>query len=148
MFIIFVSKLIRDTPIFNRHDITDLEAGTAIYARLSAHTRMSYGYSALSYPEFETPSNIHPGVPPAVRLWASTESSITVEWEHPTVDGGGQRWVVLRQEIDMRIVKQRKLWHGIMSSYHWTGHMSQEHSIENNRSNFCSFLYVDQKWTY
>lgn len=71
-----------------RYDITGLEAGTAIYARVSAHTLMSYGYSALSDPEFAIPSNVQPGAPPAVRLWASSESFITVRWDHPTVDGG------------------------------------------------------------
>lgn len=71
-----------------RYDITGLEAGTAIYARVSAHTLMSYGYSALSTPEFAIPSHVQPGAPPAVRLWASSESFITVRWDHPTVDGG------------------------------------------------------------
>lgn len=72
----------------HRYDITDLEAGTAIYARVSGHTLMSYGYTALSDPEYETPSNVQPGAPAAVRLWASSDSSITVHWDHPTVDGG------------------------------------------------------------
>lgn len=76
------------SPAVHRYDITDLEAGTAIYARVSGHTLMSYGYTALSDPEFETPSNVQPGAPPAVRLWASSDSSITVHWDHPTVDGG------------------------------------------------------------
>ncbi|CAM9906432.1 unnamed protein product, partial [Ectocarpus sp. 12 AP-2014] len=69
-------------------DITGLEAGTAIYARVSAHTLMSYGYAGLSKPEFATPSNVQPGPPPAVRLVETSESSIAVEWDHPTVDGG------------------------------------------------------------
>lgn len=63
-------------------------AGTAIYARVTAHTLMSYGYAALSDPESEVPSNVQPGAPPAVRLVGSTEASIEVEWDHPTVDGG------------------------------------------------------------
>lgn len=72
----------------NRYDITGLEAGTAIYARVSAHTLMSYGYAGLSKPEFATPSNVQPGPPAAVRLVETSESSIAVEWDHPTVDGG------------------------------------------------------------
>ncbi|CAM9800578.1 unnamed protein product [Ectocarpus sp. 6 AP-2014] len=71
-----------------RYDITGLEAGTAIYARVSAHTLMSYGYAGLSKPEFATPSNVQPGPPAAVRLVETSESSIAVEWDHPTVDGG------------------------------------------------------------
>lgn len=51
---------------------------------------MSYGYAALSDPESQVPSNVQPGAPAAVRLVASTESSITVEWDHPTVDGGAE----------------------------------------------------------
>lgn len=76
------------SSVSHRYDITDLEAGTAIYARVSGHTLMSYGYTALSDPEFETPSNVQPGAPAAVRLWASSDASITVHWDHPTVDGG------------------------------------------------------------
>lgn len=49
---------------------------------------MSYGYAGLSDPEFETPSNVHPGAPSAVRLLETSDSSIAVEWDHPTVDGG------------------------------------------------------------
>lgn len=49
---------------------------------------MSYGYSALSDPEFAAPTNAKPGAPPAVRLSESSDSSITVQWDHPTVDGG------------------------------------------------------------
>lgn len=65
-----------------------MEAGTAIYARVSAHTIMSYGYPALSDPEFETPSNVQPGAPAPVRLVETSDSSIAVQWDHPTVDGG------------------------------------------------------------
>lgn len=75
------------------YDISRLEAGTPIYARVSAHTPMSYGYPALPDPEFATPSNVQPGAPPSVRLSESTDSSITVRWDHPTVDGGS--WHVL-----------------------------------------------------
>lgn len=77
------------TTIF-RYDITGLDAGTAMYVRVSAHTLMSYGYAALSTPEFQTPSNVQPGAPPAVRLVESSETpiAITVAWDHPTVDGG------------------------------------------------------------
>lgn len=71
-----------------RYDITGLDAGTAMYVRVSAHTLMSYGYAALSSPEFQTPSNVQPGAPAAVRLVATSESSIQVAWGHPTVDGG------------------------------------------------------------
>ncbi|CAM9348800.1 unnamed protein product, partial [Discosporangium mesarthrocarpum] len=72
------------------YDITDLEDGVAIYARVSAHTLMSYGYPALSDPLMATPSNVQPGAPEPVRLVSSTDSSITVEWRHPTVDGGAE----------------------------------------------------------
>lgn len=59
-----------------------------MYVRVSAHTLMSYGYAALSKPEFQTPSNVQPGAPTAVRLVETSESSIEVAWDHPTVDGG------------------------------------------------------------
>lgn len=59
-----------------------------MYVRVSAHTLMSYGYAALSDPEFQTPSNVQPGAPPAVRLVESSEISIAVAWDRPTVDGG------------------------------------------------------------
>lgn len=85
----------------HRYDITDLEAGTAIYARVGGHTLMSYGYTALSDPEFETPSNVQPGAPAAVRLWASSDSSITVHWDHPTVDGGTKYGYVDSYVIDV-----------------------------------------------
>lgn len=75
-------------PRVHRYDVTGLEAGTAIYARVSAHTLMSYGYAGLSNPEFETPSNVQPGAPSSVRLLETSDSSIAVEWDHPTVDGG------------------------------------------------------------
>lgn len=77
---------------FSRYDITGLDAGTAMYVRVSAHTLMSYGYAALSSPEFQTPSNVQPGAPAAVRLVESSDEdapiAITVAWNHPTVDGG------------------------------------------------------------
>ena len=55
---------------------------------MAAHTARSYGYFGLTTPEHATPTFNQPGAPPPVRLVSSTRTTITVEWDAPTENGG------------------------------------------------------------
>ena len=68
--------------------VTGLAAGVAQYVRVAAHTARSYGYFGLTTPEHATPTFNQPGAPPPVRLVSSTRTTITVEWDAPTENGG------------------------------------------------------------
>jgi hypothetical protein len=70
------------------YEISMLDVGTPYYVRVAAHTDESFGTYAVSYPEFAVPSHLKPEPPPRVRLTSSTETTITVEWDHPTENGG------------------------------------------------------------
>ena len=70
------------------YDVTELTTGTPYYVRVSAHTAMSYGRRALSTPEYEMPANTQPGKVTPVRMVASTRTSISLEWDYPTQNGG------------------------------------------------------------
>lgn len=75
-------------------DIDGLTTGSAYYVRVYAHTAVSYGVRALSFPESVTPANQPPGPCKAVALKESTgaesnkDPSITLFWEKPTRNGG------------------------------------------------------------
>jgi hypothetical protein len=70
------------------YEIAQLDVGTPYYVRVAAHTDESFGTFAASTPEFAVPSHLQPGAPPRVRLTSSTETTITLEWDRPTEDGG------------------------------------------------------------
>ena len=70
------------------HVISHLTTGRPYYVRVAARNIMGYGYSAISLPEFQTPSYRPPGAPPPVRLLTSTSTSIQVEWSYPRYNGG------------------------------------------------------------
>ena len=65
-----------------------MDFGVAYYVRAYAHNSEGYGQRILSTPRFEIPAHSNPGVPVEPVLVASTESSITIAWEHPTMTGG------------------------------------------------------------
>lgn len=70
------------------YEIGQLDVGTPYYVRVAAHTDESFGTYAASTPEFAVPSHLQPGPPPRVRLVSSSETTISLEWDHPTEHGG------------------------------------------------------------
>ena len=71
------------------YDITGLATGVAVFARVKAHNSLSYGPGVLPLgTEYNIPANVAPGAPTPVRLVESTSTTITVEWDYPTVNGG------------------------------------------------------------
>ncbi|KAL7537095.1 hypothetical protein ACHAXR_007582 [Thalassiosira sp. AJA248-18] len=71
-----------------RHDIRNVALGTPYYIQARLRNSQSHGYRQLSTPSHATPQHNPPGAPPPVVLKESTSTSITVEWQKPTVNGG------------------------------------------------------------
>jgi hypothetical protein len=75
-------------------DIAGLQLGQPYYVRVYAHSAVSYGARALSFPEASTPSHQPAGAPAPVELVMSTGAadvggpSISLSWGAPTVNGG------------------------------------------------------------
>jgi hypothetical protein len=65
-----------------------LTSGNDYYVRVFAHNLQGYGFSAVTSPEYATPTNNPPGAPPMVRLVTSKSTSIEVEWDYPRENGG------------------------------------------------------------
>ena len=76
--------------------ITNLDENVDYYVRVSAHTSChltcpgccGYGSYAASTPSYASPAHQTPGAPRAPILVASTATSMTLKWEHPTTTGG------------------------------------------------------------
>nr|AIG55740.1 secreted protein [Thraustotheca clavata] len=68
--------------------LTGLTTGVPVYARVSFHNALGFGYRAYPISIQATPQSTKPGAPRSVVLVSSTSTTLTVSWALPTMNGG------------------------------------------------------------